>query len=140
MRACDAFESCAAAPLDPRDPLYGTTRRERKAALQQQLEQQYGPHAGDRDVRLYLKRRALNAARPRPSRRGGFPLDDSFDKPGTFLKLSIDFQRTVCECGRSSLSHIQSACNCCQLAATAAAGQRPCYTCSCCSKPQLYRK
>lgn len=85
------------APTDPTDPLWGSTRRERKAALQQQLEEQYGPHAGDRDVRLYLKRRELNAARTRPSRRGGFPLDDSFEQPGTFLKLSADFQRTVCE-------------------------------------------
>jgi hypothetical protein len=87
-----------AAPQDPRDPLWGTTKRERKAALQQQLQQQYGPQAGDRDIRLYLKKRALNEARLRGTRRGGLPLDDSFDKPGTFLKLGLDFQRTVCEC------------------------------------------
>jgi hypothetical protein len=85
------------APRDPSDPWWGTTKRERRASLLQTLQQQYGPHASDRDVRLYLKKRSLNEARPRPSRRGGFPLDDSFDKPGTFLKLSADFQRTVCE-------------------------------------------
>lgn len=89
----------ATAPTDPSDPLWGTTKRERKAVLQQELEDLYGPHAGDRDVRLYLKRRELDATRTRPSRRGGFPLDDSFEQPGTFLKLSADFQRTICEFG-----------------------------------------
>lgn len=88
-----------AAPRDPSHSLWGTTKRQRKAALQQALQEQYGPHAGDRDVRLYLQKRGLNEARhPRGTRRGGLPLDDSFDKPGTFLKLSPAFQRTVCEC------------------------------------------
>lgn len=48
-------------------------------------------------MRLYLKKRALNEARPRGTRRGGLPVDDSFDKPGTFLKLGPNFQRTVCK-------------------------------------------
>jgi hypothetical protein len=62
----------------------------------QTLEQQYGPHFSDSDVRLYRKQRELNAARHKPSRRGGFPLDDSLPKPDTFLKLSVEFQRVVC--------------------------------------------
>eukprot|EP00775_Hariotina_reticulata_P004089 gene4089-4336_t len=53
-----------------------------------QLEQQYGAHFRDRDVRLYLNRRQLNQQKPR--RRAGFPLDDSFDRPGTFLKFIIE--------------------------------------------------
>jgi hypothetical protein len=63
----------------------------------QTLEQQYGPHFSDSDVRLYRKQRELNTERQKPSRRGGFPLDDSLPKPDTFLKLSVEFQRVVCE-------------------------------------------
>jgi hypothetical protein len=85
-------------PLTRDSPDWPASRAARREALQAQREALYGARASDRDVRLYLRRRELNAARARPSRRGGFPLDDSFDQPGTFLKLSPAFQRTVCEC------------------------------------------
>ncbi|WIA08655.1 hypothetical protein OEZ85_008082 [Tetradesmus obliquus] len=82
-------------PLRPDTPEYAFSRRAKRDALLQNLEQQYGPHFSDSDVRLYRKQRELNAARQRPSRRGGFPLDDSLPAPDTFLKLSLDFQRTI---------------------------------------------
>jgi hypothetical protein len=83
--------------LRPGTPEYEFSRKAKRSSLLQSLEQQYEPHFSDSDVRLYRKQRELNAARQRPSRRGGFPLDDSLPRPDTFLKLSMEFQRVVCE-------------------------------------------
>jgi hypothetical protein len=77
------------------------TNRERKSIFLKQLWERYGPHYADADVRLYLKKREFNSEeqrkKSRASRRGGFPYDDSFDKPETFLKLSPQFQEVVCK-------------------------------------------
>jgi hypothetical protein len=97
---CMCNTSCCTADelpaLRPGTPDYEFSRKAKRSSLLQSLEQQYGPHFSDSDVRLYRKQRELNAARQRPSRRGGFPLDDSLPRPDTFLKLSMEFQRVVC--------------------------------------------
>jgi hypothetical protein len=89
-------------------PAVEMTRKGRLRRLDVQLEQQYGPHFRDRDVRLYLIRRQLN--QQQPHRRAGFPLDDSFDRPGTFLKLCEAFQRTICGSTSGTAGHILSSC------------------------------
>lgn len=96
-------------PNHPDQPGYELTGRGRQQLLFDQLEQQYGPNFAETDVRLYLKKRQLNAARGKPTRRGGFPVDDSFDKPGTILKLSEQFQRTICKCGSAGRGEVKLA-------------------------------
>lgn len=83
-----------------------TTRRQEKQLMEQKLQDMYGPFYADTDVRLYLKKREQNAAKSRGVSRGGFPMDDSFDKPQTFLKFSDKFQQRICRWQR------RSACQC----------------------------
>lgn len=61
------------------------------------LEAAYGPNFAHSDIRLYIKRRQLNERKRRPYKRGGFPLDDSLPKEGTFGKLGSQFQAAVRE-------------------------------------------
>ncbi|KAF8072676.1 hypothetical protein HT031_000336 [Scenedesmus sp. PABB004] len=91
------FPKAPPRPVAPGDPDYEGTPAAQRAAERRRLAAAYGPAAADRDVRLYLAKRAAAAARGGTGR-GGVPLDDSFARLGTFLKLSLEFQRTVREC------------------------------------------
>jgi hypothetical protein len=62
-----------------------------------ELEATYGPRYADFDVRLYAKRREFNSRLRRQERRGGFPLDDSLPREGTWAKLGADFRELVRE-------------------------------------------
>ncbi len=81
------------------NPAYDHARinRERKQVDNRQREQLLGPHYADTDVRLYLAKRRRDADKRR--RRGGFPFDDSFERPETYLKLGEAFRAQVCEWG-----------------------------------------
>ena len=88
------------APATTPDP-QRLTNRQQKSIFLKQLWDKYGPHYADADVRLYLKKREFNSQqqmnRSRAFRRGGFPFNDSFQRPETFLKLSPSFQEVVCK-------------------------------------------
>jgi len=74
---------------------------EAKATLKRQflseLEAAYGPRYADSDVRLYLKQREFNASLRRDTRRGGFPVDDSLPKEGTWAKFGKEFREVISE-------------------------------------------
>lgn len=97
------FLCLPAADIDPSDPFdfvdlnagYASSKAEVRRLRTQRLQELYGEHVTDGDVRLYLSKRERN--RQRPSKRGDFPADDSFDRPQTFLKLAPAFREVVCE-------------------------------------------
>jgi hypothetical protein len=76
--------------------LAAASRQQRQARLRR-LQQLYGPHFSDSDVRLYLKKRSLNNDKVRQYRKGGLPLDDSLPKPGTLTKFPEAVKAIICE-------------------------------------------
>jgi hypothetical protein len=80
------------------------SRRAAREALAERKRAEFGPHAADFDVRLYLMRRAANARRGGGTARGGFPLDDSLPREGTAAKLLGPFRAQVCESPASDAS------------------------------------